>query len=202
MVSVCLPSDALLQHLPSYLGFCYLGLGYLFTAAPAKHSRCSLPWTRGISLPPPFMTFNVGWTFVGKVMSLLFNMLCKLIIAFLPSRKHLLISRLQSPSPVILEPPKIVSHCFRCFPIYLPWSDGTRWHVLSFLNAKFEASSFTFIRRLFSSSLFSTIRVVSFAYLRLLIFLWANLIPVCASSSPAFLMMYSAYKLNKQGDNI
>ena len=43
MVSVCLPSDALLQHLPSYLGFSYLGVGYLFTAALAKHSRCSLP---------------------------------------------------------------------------------------------------------------------------------------------------------------
>ena len=52
MVSVCLPSDALLQHLPSYLGFSYLGVGYLFTAAPAKHSCYSLRWTRGISLPP------------------------------------------------------------------------------------------------------------------------------------------------------
>ena len=47
MVSVCLPSDALLQHLPSSLGFSYLGVGYLLTAAPGKHSRCSLPWTRG-----------------------------------------------------------------------------------------------------------------------------------------------------------
>ena len=59
MVSVCLPSDALLQHLLSYLGFSYLGCGYLFTAAPAKRSQCSLPWTRGISSPPPFLTFNV-----------------------------------------------------------------------------------------------------------------------------------------------
>ena len=49
MVSVCLPSDALLQHLPSYLGFSTLDVGYLFTAAPAKRSQCSLPWTRGIS---------------------------------------------------------------------------------------------------------------------------------------------------------
>ena len=63
-------------------------------------------------------------------------------------------------------------------------------------------SSFTFINRLFSSSLLSAIRVVSFAYLRLLIFLLAILIPPYASSSPAFLMMYSAYKLHKQGDNI
>ena len=50
MVSVCLPSDALLQHLPSYLGFSYLGVGYLFMAAPAKHSRCSLPWDKGYLL--------------------------------------------------------------------------------------------------------------------------------------------------------
>ena len=63
-------------------------------------------------------------------------------------------------------------------------------------------SSFTFIKRLFSSSSLSAIRVVSSAYLRLLIFLLAVLIPACASSSPAFGMMYSAYKLNKQGDNI
>ena len=62
--------------------------------------------------------------------------------------------------------------------------------------------SFTFIKRLFCSSLLSAIRVVSFAYLRLLIFLLAILILVCTSSSPAFCVMYSAYKLNKQGDNI
>ena len=72
------------------------------------------------------------------------------------------------------------------------------------LNFKptFSLSSFTFIQSLFSSSSLSAIRVVSSAYLRLLIFLPAILIPACASSSPAFLMMYSAYKLNKQGDNI
>ena len=73
------------------------------------------------------------WTFVGKVMSLLYNMLSRLVIAFIPRSKCLLISS---------------------------------------------------------------------AYLRLLIFLLAILIPACASSSPAFLMVYSAYKLNKQGENI
>ena len=61
------------------------------------------------------------WTFVSKVMSLLFNMLSRLVIAFLPRSKCLLISWLQSPSAVILEPPKYkVCHCFHCFPIYLP----------------------------------------------------------------------------------
>ena len=62
--------------------------------------------------------------------------------------------------------------------------------------------SFTFIKSLFSSSSLPDIRVVSSAYLRLLIFLLPILIPACASSSPAFHMMYSAYKLNKQSDNI
>ena len=79
------------------------------------------------------------WTFVGKVMSLLFNMLSRLVIAFLLRSKCLLISWLQSPSAVILEPSPLppknkVSHCFSCFPIYLPWSDGTRCQDLSFLR--------------------------------------------------------------------
>ena len=72
-------------------------------------------------------------TFVGKV-TLLFNKLSRLVITFLPRSKRLLISWLQSPSAVILEPKIIKSHCFHCFPIYLPWSDGTRCHDLSFLN--------------------------------------------------------------------
>ena len=59
-------------------------------------------------------------TFVGKVMSLLLNMLSRLVITFLPRSKRLLISWLQSPSAVILEPPKIKSDTFHCFPIYLP----------------------------------------------------------------------------------
>ena len=73
--------------------------------------------------------------------------------------------------------------------------------ILSF-KPTFSHSSFTFIKRLFSSSSLSAVRVVSPAYLRLLIFLLAILIPACASSRPAFHMMYSAYKLNNQGDNI
>ena len=72
--------------------------------------------------------------------------------------------------------------------------------MLSF-KSTFSLSSFTFIKRLFSSLLSAT-RVMSSVYLRLLIFLLAILIPSCASSSPVFLMMYFAYKLNKQGGNI
>ena len=71
-------------------------------------------------------------TFVGKVMSLLFNTLSRFIITFLPS-KCLLISQLQSSSAVILEPEKIACHCF---PICLPWSDRTRCHDLRFLNVE------------------------------------------------------------------
>ena len=78
------------------------------------------------------------WTFVGKVMSLLFNMLSRLVITFLPRSKHLLISWLQSLSAVILESPQNkVSHCFHYFPIYLPRCDGTRCDDLSFLNVGF-----------------------------------------------------------------
>ena len=72
--------------------------------------------------------------------------------------------------------------------------------MLSFKPA-FSLSSFTFIKRLFSSSIYA-ISLVSSVYLRLLIFLPAILIPVYASSSPVFCMMCSAYKLNKQGDNM
>ena len=75
-------------------------------------------------------------TFVGKVMTLIFNMLSRLVITFLPRCKHLLISWLQSPSAVILEPPKIKSDTVSSFPIYFPQSDGTRCHDLRFLNVE------------------------------------------------------------------
>ena len=103
-------------------------------------------------------------------------------------------------------PQNKVCHSFHCFPIYLPWSDGPGCHDLSFLKLSFKPtfslSSFTFIKRLFSSSSLSAIRAVSSAYLRLLRFPLAILILAYVSSRPAFLMMFSAYKLNKQGDNI
>ena len=81
-----------------------------------------------VQLLHPYMTTGktialTRWTFVGKVMSLLFNMPSRLATAFLPRSKCLLISWPHSPSAVILEPKspqKIVSQCFHCFPIYLP----------------------------------------------------------------------------------
>ena len=137
-------------------------------------------------------------------MSLLFHMLSRLVITFLSKSKCLLISWLQPPSPVILEPPKIVCHCFHCFPIYLPWSwwDQMPWSQFSecWVLSQLFHSPLSLSRGSFSSSSLSAIRVVSSAYLRLLIFLLAILIPACALSSPVFLRMYSAYKLNKQDD--
>ena len=78
-----------------------------------------------VQLSRPYMTTGktvalTRWTFVGKVMSLLFNMLSRFVITYLPRSKYLLISWLHSPSAVMLEPRKIVFHCFHCFPIYLP----------------------------------------------------------------------------------
>ena len=75
-------------------------------------------------------------TFFGKVMSLLFNMLSRSVKTFLPRSKHLLISWLQSPSAVVLEPQKIKADTVSTLPIYFPWGDGTRCHDLSFLNVE------------------------------------------------------------------
>ena len=95
-----------------------------------------------VQLSHPYMTTGktialTRQTLLGKVMSLLLNMLSRLVITFLPRSKHLLIWWLQSPSAVILEPPQNkVWHCFHCFPVYLPWSDGTGCHDLRFLNVE------------------------------------------------------------------
>ena len=107
-------------------------------------SKASILWCSAffiVQLSHPYMTARktialTRWTFVSKVLSLLFHMLSKVVITFLPRIKHLSISWLQSPSAVILKAPKVF-HCFHCFPIYLPWSDGTRCHDLSFLNVEF-----------------------------------------------------------------
>ena len=178
-------------------------------------SKASVVWHSAffkVQLSHPYMTTRkpialTRQTFVSKVISLLFNMLFRLVIAFLQRSKHLLISWFQSLSTVVLEPKKIKSVTVSIVSpstghevtgpddmIFVFW-------MLSFKPA-FSLSSFTFIKKLFSSSLLSAIKVVSSAYLRLLVFLLAIFIPTCASSSPAFLMMYSAYKLNKLGDNI
>ena len=92
-------------------------------SSKASILQCSAFFT--VQLSHPYMTTGktialTRRTFVGKVMSLLFNMLSRFVIAFLPRSKCLLISWLQSPTALILEPQKIVCHCFHCFPIYFP----------------------------------------------------------------------------------
>ena len=185
--------------------------------SPLQHhsSKASILWPSIffiVQISHPYMTTGktialTRWTFVGKVMSLLFITLSRLVITCLPRSKLLLISQLQSSSAVILEPKKIKSVTVStvspsiCHTVMGP---GAMILVLWMLSYKptYSLSSFTFIKRLFSSSLLSDVRVVSSAYLRLLIFLPAILIPTCASSNLVFLMMYSVYKLNKHSDNI
>ena len=104
---ISLQSKSLLQHLSS-------------KASILWHSAFSI-----IQLSHPYMTIGkiitlIRWTFVGKVVYLLFYMLSRLVTAFLPRSKRLLISWLQSPSAVILEPKKKKCHCFHCSPMYLP----------------------------------------------------------------------------------
>ena len=145
-----------------------------------------------VQLSHPYMTTAetialTRRTFVGKIMSLLFNILSRLVIAFLPWSKRLLISWLQSPSAVILEPRKIKSLTVSivspsiCHEVMERNTMILVFRMLSFKPA-FSLSSFTFIKRNFSSFSASAITVVSSTYLRLLIFLLAILIPVFASS--------------------
>ena len=111
-----------------------------------------------VQLSHPYMTTGktialTRQTLVGKVMSLLLNILSRLVITFLPRSKHLLISWLQSPSAVILEPQKINSDTVSPS---ISHEVGTRCHDLSFLNVEFKPtfslSSLTLVKRFFSSS--------------------------------------------------
>ena len=111
---------------PQFKSINSLALSFLYSPHLLSHPYM----TNGKTIP------LTRWTFVGKVMYLLFNMLSSLLIAFFPRSKCLLISWLHSPSAVILEPKKIVCHCFHCFSIYLPWNNGTRCHDLSFLKVE------------------------------------------------------------------
>ena len=185
------------------------GLSRVFSSTTIwKHQFASLLYGPTLtSIHEYWKNHNVTiWTFVGKVMILLFNVLPRFFIAFLQRTKYLLISWLQSLSTVILKPPKKKSVTVStvspsiCHEVMRPDTMILVFWMLSF-KPTFSLYPFTFIKRLFSSSL-SAISTMSSAYLRLLIFFLAILIPACASSSPAFHMIYSAYKLNKQNDNI
>ena len=137
-------------------------------------------------------------------MSLLFNMLPMFVIAFLPRMKCLLISWLQSPFTVILERKKrksVTASTFTpsiCHEVMEPDAMILVFSLVLSFKPAVPLSSSTLIKKLCSSSSLSAIIVVSSAYLRLLIFLPAILIPACASCSLAFLMKCSAHKLNEQ----
>ena len=147
------------------------------------------------------------WTLVDKVMSLLFNMLSRFVIAFLSRSKRLLILWMHSPSAVILEPKKTKSIVISPFPTSI-------CHEVMDPDAMILVFWMLSLNQLFHSSLSPASRgslvLLHFlpwewchsAYLRLLISLPAILIPACDSSSSAFHMMYSAKKLNKQDNNI
>ena len=175
-------------------------------------SKASILWCSAffiVQLSHPYMTIGkitalTRRTFIGKTMFLLFNMPSRFVIGFLPRSKRLLMLWLKSLSAEILEPKKIKSAIISVF-------SPSIWHevmepdamllvfwMLSFKPA-LSLSSFTLIKKLFSSSLLlSPIGVVLCLYLRLLVFLPEILIPACDSSSPTFRMMYSVYTLNKQ----
>ena len=145
-------------------------------------------------------THDFGWqNFAAKVISLPFSMLSKLVITFLSRSKHLLISLLKSPSAVKLKSKKINVSLFWGFHFYLPWSDRTGCHDLSFskvLSQLFHSLISISSRGSLIHLPFQT-WMMSSAYLRLFIFLPVVLIPACDLPSPAFRMMYTSFKLNK-----
>ena len=146
-------------------------------------------------------------TFVGKVISVRFNLLSRFVIAFLPKEQapfNFMTADTNCSDFGAQENKLCHSHHF----------SSSMWHemmgsdamilvswMLSF-KPDFSLSSFTFIKRLFSLSLLSAIRMVSSAHLRLLLFLPAIFISACDSYNPAFCDVYSVYKLNQEGDNM
>ena len=116
--------------------------GTLQSLLQHHNSKASIRCSAFFMVQPSHLYMTTGRTialsihFVSKVMSLLFNTLSRFLTVVLPGSKHLLISWLRSLSAVVLEPPKINSHCFYCSPMYLPWSDGTGCHDLCFLNVE------------------------------------------------------------------
>jgi len=153
-----------------------------------------------VQLSHPYMTTGKNITltiknFFGKVMSLLFNTLSRFFIAFPPWRKHLNFVAVVTIYSDFGAQENEICHCLHfflstCHEVMGPDAMILVFWMLSFKPA-FSLSSFTFIKRLYFLFTFC-VRVISSAYLRLLIFLPAILIPACASPSPGFHMMYSA----------
>ena len=157
--SICLSSEysGLISFRMDWLDL-FAVHGTLKSLLQHHSSKASILWHSAffiVQLSHPHLTTGktiavTRWTFVGKVMSLLLSILSRLVITFLLRSKHLLISWLQSPSAVILEPKKIKSVTVSIFfPIYFPWSDGSDAMILVFwmlsFKQTFSLSSFTFI---------------------------------------------------------
>ena len=136
------------------------GQGTLKSLLQHHSSKASILWCSAffiVQLSHPYLTTgkNIAltrWTFVGKIMSLLYKMLSRLVIAFIPRSKCLNFMAAVTICSDFGAPKIKVCQCFYCFPFYLQWSDRTECHDLSFLSFKptFSLSSFTFIKRLFS----------------------------------------------------
>ena len=140
------------------------------------NSKASVLWCSTffmVQLSHPYMTtwkiiVLIIWTLVGKVMSLLFNTLSRFVITFLPTSKRFLVLWLQSPSAVILEPREIKSVTTFTFSLSICYEVMERDAILIFWTLSFKSAfSLSFFTLIISSSLLSTIRVVSSAYLRL-----------------------------------
>ena len=174
--------------------------------SPAPHFRSINSSAFSFLYGPTLTSIHDYWknhSFVSKAMSLL-NVLSELVIAFLPRSKHLLLlSWLQSPSTVILEPKKIKPVAVTiASPAICHEVMGPDAMILVFWKLSFKSvfsPPLSLFSRDFSASSFSAIIVGSSTYLR---FPPAVLIPACDSTSPAFQMTYSAYNLNKQDYSI
>ena len=149
------------------------------------------------------LVLTIG-TFVSKIMALLSNTLSRLVIAFLPRNKCLNFMATVTVCSDFGAQENKVCHCFHFFPIYPHEVMGPDAMIFIFWMLSFKPDFHSPLSS--SGSLvpfcFSAIKVALSVYLKLLIFLLAILIPAYESSSPAFPMMYSANKLNKQGDKI
>ena len=149
-----------------------------------------------VQISHPYMTTGKNipltkWTFSSNVSSFLYMTYVCYNFSFKEQASFNFIAAVTTCSYFGAQENKVF-HCFHCCPIYLPWSDGTRFPDILFfffLNVEFQDSFFTllfhFIKKFFNSSLLFTVRLVSSSYLRLFIFLLTILIPACVSSSLA-----------------
>ena len=215
-IAISTSASVLPMNIHGWFSLELTGLIYLhFKGPPRVFSNTTIQSINSLALSllyvPTLTSVHNYWkimvltiqNFINKVMYLPFNMLSIFIIYLLPRTQQvaeiIVLSNFGAPQNKICQ----LFHFSLSICHEIMWQDAmilVFW-MLSF-KPDFLLSSFTLIKRLFSSSSHSAIRVVSPAYLRLFIFLPGALIPACESSSLTFSMIYSAYKLSKQGDNI